>query len=76
MVKAAILHEGNDSNTADKKLISDLLTHLNLDSSSVHFDGFGSKINFFDAKNKKYLALKQLINADKITTPSPKKILP
>lgn len=47
MVKAAILHEGSPKNTADKKLITSLLKHLNLDENFIFFDAFHSKDNFF-----------------------------
>ena len=66
MVKAAILHEGNDKDTTDKKLIKSLLENLKLDVESIFFDGFGSKSNFFDIDNKKYLRLKSFVEAGQI----------
>lgn len=66
MVKAAILHEGNDKNTTDKKLIKSLLENLALDAESVFFDGFGSKSNFFKSDNLKYLRLKKFVDAGQI----------
>jgi hypothetical protein len=66
MVKAAILHEGNDKDTADKKLIKSLLANLALDAESIFFDGFGSKSNFFKSDNLKYLRLKNFVEAGQI----------
>jgi hypothetical protein len=66
MVKAAILHEGNDKDTTDKKLIKSLLENLALDSEFVFFDGFGSKSNFFNTDNPKYLRLKNFVEAGQI----------
>ncbi len=66
MVKAAILHEGNDKDTTDKKLIKSLLANLELDEKFIHFDGFGSKSNFFKSDNSKYSLLKQQVEAGQI----------
>jgi len=66
MVKAAILHEGNDKDTTDKKLIKSVLGNLALDAESVFFDGFGSKSNFFNIDNPKYSRLKNFVEAGQI----------
>jgi hypothetical protein len=66
MVKAAILHEGNDRDTSDKKLIKNLLANLGFDANSIYFDGFGSKDNFFKKDSKKYLKLKEFVEAGQI----------
>ncbi|TAN69613.1 MAG: hypothetical protein EPN17_06880 [Methylobacter sp.] len=64
MVKAAILHEGNNKDTSDKKFIKALLANLKLDESFIQFEGFGSKSNFF--KKEKYSLLKQQVETDQI----------
>lgn len=66
MVKVAILHEGNDKDTADKKLIKSLLANLELDADSIFFDGFGSKTNFFNSYNLKYARLKSYVETGQI----------
>ena len=66
MVRAAILHEGNDRDTSDKKLIKNLLANLGLDADAIYFDGFGSKDKFFKKDNLKYLRLKEFVEAGQI----------
>ncbi|MFU8788258.1 MAG: DUF3226 domain-containing protein [Methylobacter sp.] len=64
MVKAAILHEGNNKDTSDKKFIKGLLANLGLDANFIQFEDFGSKSNFF--KREKYSLLKQQVETDQI----------
>jgi len=66
MVKAAILHEGDNNDTNDKMLIRSLLTYLELDLDCIHFVGFGSKSDFFKTDNLKYSLLKQQVEAGQI----------
>jgi hypothetical protein len=67
MVKAAILHEGSGNDkTADKKLIINLLANLGIDKDAVHFEGFGSKDNFFKKDSLNYLRLKNLVETGQI----------
>ena len=66
MVKAAILHEGSAKDTADKKLITSLLKHLNLDESVIFFDALKSKDNFFKTDSFNYQRLKELVEQDQI----------
>lgn len=66
MVKAAILHEGNDRDTADKKLLKSLLIHLDLDADAIHFEGFRTKSNFFNSDEPKYGKLKMFVETGQI----------
>ncbi len=59
-----ILHEGNNKNTNDNKLIRLLINHLNLDSNKIDFHGMGSKSNFF--KTDKYKLFKQAVHTNQI----------
>lgn len=64
MVRVAILHEGNNQDTSDKKFIKALLANLELDANFIQFEGFGSKSNFF--KKEKYSLLEQQVETDQI----------
>lgn len=66
MVKAAILHEGNDKDNTDKKLLKSLLLDLGLNADDIHFEGFGNKSNFFNVQNPKYLRLKNFVSTGQI----------
>jgi hypothetical protein len=67
MVKVAILHEGSaNDKTADKKLISSLVRHLQLPEDKIHYEAFGSKSNFFDSANKQYERIKEFVIAGQI----------
>ena len=58
MVKVAILHEGNNSNTHDNELIKLLIEKLDLNIDEFKFFGMGSKCNFFKVDYKNYKELK------------------
>jgi hypothetical protein len=51
MKSIVILHEGNEKNTHDNKLIRLLMEDLQLDINAVSFFGMGTKSNFFKAEN-------------------------